>query len=126
MSEMKKIDGILLHVEDLEASIKFYEDLLGLHRGWTDEENRMIGFVFPGNDTELVIHTDPTIPNPSFNIQVEDVEAYCKHLAEKGYKVLKEPFDVRCGRCASLADPSGNIIDIIDLTKFEGKPRYDE
>ncbi len=62
---MKKIDSILLHVEDLEASIKFYEDALGLHRGWTDEGNRMIGFVFPGNDTELVIHTDPGIPNPS-------------------------------------------------------------
>ncbi len=90
MSEMKKIDSILLHVEDLEASIKFYEDALGLHRGWTDEENRMIGFVFPGNDTELVIHTDPGIPNPSFSIQVEDVETYCKHLAEKGYNVLKE------------------------------------
>ena len=123
---MKKIDSILLYVEDLEASIKFYERALGLHRGWIDEENRMIGFVFPGNDTELVIHTDPGVPTPSFSIQVEDVETYCKNLAEKGYKVLKEPFDVRCSMYASLTDPSGNIIDIIDLTKFEGKPRYDE
>ena len=40
--------------------------------------------------------------------------------------MLIEPFDVQYGKCASLADPSGNIIDIIDLTKFEGKPRYDE
>lgn len=44
---------------------------------------------------------------------------------DKGHAVVKEPFEVRCGKYAILADPDGNELPIIDLTRFGSKPMYD-
>ena len=124
MDGLRKIDCVMLRVDDLEASASFYEDVMGLKRAWTDTENNMIGFLFPENNSELVIHMDQSLPNPSQSFSVDDVEAFCRSYREKGYHVLVEPFEVRCGLCAVLLDPDGNGLEIIDLTKFGGVPRY--
>jgi predicted enzyme related to lactoylglutathione lyase len=125
MAGLRKIDCIMMRVADLASSARFYEEVMGLRRAWTDAENQMVGFLFPGNDSELVIHTGPTQDNPSYSFSVEDVVEFCDRFRERGYKVLMEPFEVRCGMYAVLADPDGNRINIIDLTKFGGEPRYD-
>jgi predicted enzyme related to lactoylglutathione lyase len=83
----------------------------------------MIGLLFPINDTELVIHTDESIPNPNVSFQVGNVEEFIEEHKNKG-KALMEPFDIRCGKCAIIQDPDGNNIEIMDITKFV-KPRYD-
>jgi predicted enzyme related to lactoylglutathione lyase len=126
MNKLLKIDNIMFFVKDLEKASKFYENVLGLKRVWTDKKNKMIGFVFDESDSEIVIHGDPEIPNPDFSFLVENVEQFCEEYREKGYSLIREPFDVRCGKFAILADPDGNAIPIIDLTKFGNKPRYDE
>jgi len=125
MPGLRKIDSVMVRVTDLDASARFYEEVMGLKRAWTDTENQMIGFLFPGNDSELVIHTDPKLSSPSYSFSVEDVVEFCERFREQGYTVLMEPFEVRCGMYAVLADPDGNRINIIDLKKFGGEPRYD-
>jgi len=126
MNRLLKIDNIMFFVKDLEKASKFYENVLGLKRVWTDKKNKMIGFVFDESDSEIVIHGDPEIPNPDFSFLVENVEQFCEEYRKKGYSLIREPFDVRCGKFAILADPDGNAIPIIDLMKFDNKPRYDE
>jgi len=74
---------------------------MGLRRTWTDAENRMIGFLFPGNDSELVIHTDAMLERPSYSFSVEGVVDFCDGFRERGYTVLVEPFEVRCGSTRS-------------------------
>ena len=64
--------------------------------------------------------------NPDFSFLVDDVEKFCNDYQKKGHTVIKEPFEVRCGKYAVLADPDGNEIPIIDLTKFGNKPKYDQ
>ena len=122
---MLKIDNIAFFVKDLEKAAIFYEDVLGLKRVWTDSERGMIGFVFPQSDSEIVIHNDSTLPNPDFSFLVENVENFCGEFRKQGYQVLFGPVEVRCGKFATLSDPDGNKIPIIDLTKFGGKVRYD-
>jgi predicted enzyme related to lactoylglutathione lyase len=122
---LRKIDNVTVRVADLEASARFYEEAMGLRRAWTDPENQMIGFLFPGNDSELVIHMGPAQDNPSYSFSVEDVVEFCERFKGMGYTVLVEPFEVRCGMYAVLSDPDGNRINIIDLKKFGGEPRYD-
>ncbi|MCK4582844.1 VOC family protein [Candidatus Bathyarchaeota archaeon] len=124
MDGLRKIDCVMFRVVDLEASASFFEGVMGLRRAWTDTENNMIGFLFPENNSELVIHMDPSLPNPSQSFSVDDVEEFCRSYREKGYKVLIEPFEVRCGLYAVLLDPDGNRLEIIDLTKFGGVPQY--
>ena len=121
---LKKIDAVLLRVSDLEKTADFYVDVMGLKRGWTDKEHKMVGLLFPGNDTELVLHCDESLPDPNVSYQVEDVQEFVKDYRNKGYKVLVEPFDIRCGKCAILEDPEGHSVEIMDITKF-GEPRYD-
>ena len=125
MHGLRKIDSVTMRVTDLEASARFYEEAMGLRRAWTDAENQMGGFLFPGNDSELVIHTTPELDSPPYSFSVDDVVEFCKKYREQGYAVLTEPFEVRCGMYAVLADPDGNRINIIDLKKFGEKPRYD-
>jgi len=122
---LRKIDSVMVRVTDLDSSARFYEEAMGLRRAWTDEEHQMVGFLFPGNDSELVIHTGPEPDSPPYSFSVEDVVGFCDRFRERGYKVLMEPFEVRCGMYAVLADLDGNRINIIDLTKFGGELRYD-
>lgn len=126
MNTFLKIDSIMFHVSNLEESAKFYRSVLGLRQVWTDQEQGMIGFSFQENDSEIVIHSDPSLPNPSFSFLVRNVEKFCDEYRKRGYSTVKEPFEVRCGKYAVLADPDGNELPIIDLTKFGDKPRYDE
>lgn len=121
---LKKIDAVMLRVKDLEKAAEFYLEIMGLKRGWTDEENQMLGLIFPGNDTELVLHRDENLPDPNVSYQVDDVMEFIEEYRQQGYKVLIEPFDIRCGKCAILEDPEGHSIEVMDITKF-GKPRYD-
>ncbi|MFX0052938.1 MAG: VOC family protein [Candidatus Hermodarchaeota archaeon] len=123
---LKKIDCVMFYVEDLVKSTKFYEEVLGLKIGWKDKEEEMVGFLLPENDSELVLHRDSNLPNPTISFQVENVEEFCTYYKEAGYKVVLEPIVVRCGKYAELQDPDGNRIPIIDLTKFGGKPRYEK
>lgn len=121
---LKKIDAVMLRVSDLEKTAEFYVNVMGLKRGWTDTENQMIGLLFPGNDTELVLHCDESLPDPNVSYQVDNVLLFVEKYERKGFKVLVEPFDIRCGKCAILEDLEGHSIEIMDITKF-GKPRYD-
>jgi len=121
---LRKIDAVLIKVKNLEKTAKFYTTLMGMKRGWTDTENQMIGLLFPDNDTELVLHCDDTLPNPNISYQVKDVLSFVEQYREAGYKVLREPFDIRCGKCAILQDPEGHNIEVMDITKF-GEPRFD-
>ena len=115
----------MFRVKDLDKAANFYQEQFGLKKVWTDRERKQVGFIFPDSDSEIVIHTDPSIPNPDFSFLVDDVVVFCEGYKRKGYKVIKEPFQVRPGKFAVLEDPDGNIIQIIDLTKFNNKPRYD-
>ena len=126
METFLKIDSIMFYVSDLEKSAKFYESVLGLKVGWTDKEEGMIGFLFHESDSEIVIHNNPDLPNPAFSFMVRDVEKFCDEYEKRGYRIVKGPFEVRCGNYAVLADPDGNELPIIDLTKFDNKPRYDK
>lgn len=126
LNSIQKVDAVMYLVEDIYEAARFYEEALGLRRGWTDDQNGMIGMLFPGNDTELVLHMDETMPNPNISYQVRDVLDFVERYKEQGYRVLVEPFEIRCGRCAVLENPYGGSVEVMDLTKFGGAPRFDE
>ncbi len=124
-NQLLKIDNLMFKVSDLDKSSEFYENILGLDKRWSDDQYKMVGFTFKDSDSEVVIHNDPALPQFDFSFLVESVEAFCEEVKLKGYKILREPFDVRPGKFAVLSDLDGNAIPIIDLTKFGGKPKYD-
>jgi len=126
MQKLLKIDNIMFYVKDLAKASEFYEKELGLKKAWHDEKQKMVGFIFEKSDSEIVIHSNPELPNPDFSFLVENVESFCNEHKQNGYKFLQEPMEVRCGKFAIITDLDGNKIPIIDLTKFGGEPKYDE
>jgi predicted enzyme related to lactoylglutathione lyase len=72
----------------------------------------------PESEAEIVLHDDPGIPRDcNVHYLVDDVTEAVAKLAATGCAVLVAPFEVRIGKCAVLADPFGNPLNLIDMTK---------
>lgn len=113
---LKKIDCIMIRVDDIEAATAFYTDTFGLRLHWRDEDST--GLVFPESDAEIVLHNDPGIPGRvEVHYLVDDVVSAVQTLQAKGCQVLVEPFDIVIGKCAVIQDPFGTRLCILDMTK---------
>jgi lactoylglutathione lyase len=116
MALLRKIDCVMLRVDDLAAARAFYERTLGLEPLWSDEHSVALGM--PESEAEIVLHDNPDIPaNCNVHYLVDNVNAAVEKLIAAGCKVLVPAFDVRIGKCAILRDPTGNALNILDMSK---------
>ncbi len=120
--KLLKIDNIMYKVKNLEKSINFYEKELGLKIAWTDKKNKMVGFVFSKSNSEIVITNNKKMPKFDFSFLVDSVDDFCRNFDGK---IIQKPIKVRCGKYAVISDLDNNKIPIIDLTKFDNKPKYE-
>lgn len=120
----KGISAITLFVEDLEAAREFYQTVFGLPVFYAGDTST----VFKIGDTLinlLTITSAPELIEPAtvagrnaghrfvFTITVDDVDAMCARLVERGVKLLNGPMDRPWGiRTASFVDPGGAIWEI--------------
>jgi len=118
----KKIDCVMIRVDDLSAAEKFYTEVFGLKPLW--REAGAVGMKMPETDAEIVLHNNPEIPNKvEVHYLVDDVVAAVKSYGEKGCRVLDAPFDVLIGKCVVIQDPFGTVICLLDLTSGQ-RPTY--
>jgi lactoylglutathione lyase len=118
----KKIDCVMIRVDDVAAGEKFYSEVFGLRPLW--REAGSVGLGLPETDAEIVLHNNADIPNKvEVHYLVDDVVAAVKTYAEKGCRVLVPPFDVPIGKCAVIRDPFETSICLLDLTSGR-RPRY--
>ena len=118
------IGAITLFVEDLDAAKEFYGRVFGLPVMYEDEnsavfkfENTLINLLKTSAAVELI---DPApVANrdagarAQFTLEVDDVDAMCAELAERGVELLNGPLDRPWGiRTASFRDPGGHIWEI--------------
>jgi catechol 2,3-dioxygenase-like lactoylglutathione lyase family enzyme len=117
-----KFDSIVLMVSDLERSIEFYRDKLGM-----SVRNKSEGFVAldagvvpfqlealsEATETfgaEAVLADREAGHRLALTVRVEDVDATYTELKGKGVKFIKAPTDMPWGhRNADFVDPDGNI-----------------
>lgn len=113
---LRKIDCIMIKVDDLETATKYYTDVFGLHPIWQDDTS--IGLGFPETDAEIVLHCDPNIPSKiEVYYLVDNVPSAVQALAQKGCTILVAPFDIPIGQCAIIKDPFDTILCILDMSK---------
>jgi len=118
----KKIDCVMVRVDEVASAEKFYAEVFGLKPLW--REAGAVGMGMPETDAEIVLHNNPEIPNRvEVHYLVDDVVAAVKSYGEKGCRVLVPPFDVLIGRCAVIQDPFGTAICILDLSSGR-RPAY--
>ena len=57
---LRKIDCIMVKVDDLDAAREYYIRVFGMHSSWRDATSA--GLRFPESDAEIVLHCIPGIP----------------------------------------------------------------
>jgi predicted enzyme related to lactoylglutathione lyase len=113
---LRKIDCIMIRVDDIEAAAQYYVTVFGLHPQWSGDGS--IGLVFPETDAEIVLHNDPGIPSSvEVHYLVDDIIAAVAHYEEQGCHILVAPFDITIGKCAVIRDPFGTRLCLLDMTK---------
>ncbi len=113
---LRKIDCVMVRVDDIEAAAAYYAEVFGLCPQWSGDDS--IGLVFPESDAEIVLHNDPNMPSSvEVHYLADDVVASVADYAAKGCRVLVEPFDITIGKCAVIQDPFGTRLCILDMTK---------
>jgi len=118
------IAAITLFVEDLESAKGFYQDVFLLPVFFEDSNSAV--FRFDGTLVNLLRTSEaPDLVAPAavaapdsgvrfqFTLGVEDVDAVCERLNERGVELLNGPMDRPWGiRTASFRDPGGHIWEI--------------
>lgn len=112
----------MVRVTDLEASLKFYCDALGLRQiKRTDHEKGRFTLVFlaaPGDEQaqiELTYNWDPEVYTGGRNFghvayQVDNIYSVCEKLMEQGVTILRPPRD---GHMAFVRSPDQISIELL-------------
>ncbi|HEV8618260.1 MAG TPA: VOC family protein [Candidatus Udaeobacter sp.] len=121
---VKKLLHTRYRVSDLEKTISFYKDVLGLEEVRRQTSGRGSQLVFlkaPGSDEEIEIckfdEAGPVVVGPDLThlaFEVEDLDEFAKKAAAKGYPLSDGPHSTGSGRIAFIDAPEGYEIELIE------------
>lgn len=111
---LQKVDAVTVPVPDLDAGLGFYRDSLGHELRWRNDQAGQAGLGLPGSDTEIVLTTRQAY-EPDWLVESADQAAAAIEAA--GGRVVTEPSDIPVGRVVVVADPFGNTLVLLDLSK---------
>ena len=122
----------LLHtryrVHDLEKTVTFYRDVLGLEetrRQTSGRGSQLVFFKAPGSDEEIEIckfdESGPVQVGPDLThlaFEVESIAEFAKHSAALGYPLSDGPHrSSRGGAIAFIDAPEGYEVELIEPAK---------
>src|SRR5262249_13128585 len=110
-----KLSYVHQPVQDLKAALTFYRERLGFEEAWREGDSTA-ALKLPGTEVQLLVDEDPNEEKAGPTFTVESVDAFYQEHKGKIH-FLFEPRDIPPGRYSAFADPSGNVIRLIDLTR---------
>jgi lactoylglutathione lyase len=131
MSKVGKLLHTRYRVNDLERTVKFYRDVLGLAEVRRHKSPRGSELVFlkaPGSEEEIELchfpASEPVQVQPDLThlaFEVESLDEFAKHLAKHGLKFSDGPTSSSGGSTIAFIDaPEGYEIELIQLGKASG------
>ena len=121
---VKKLLHTRYRVSDLEKTISFYKDVLGLEEVRRQTSGRGSQLVFlkaPDSDEEIEIckfdESGPVAVGPDLThlaFEVEDLDEFAKKAAAKDYPLSDGPHSTGTGRIAFIDAPEGYEIELIE------------
>lgn len=125
---VKKLLHTRYRVSDLEKTVDFYKNVLGLEetkRFTSGRGSQLVFFKAPGSE-ELIeickfdesgpVQVGPDLTHLAF--EVEDLEAFAKHAESKGYPLSDGPHQSSSGSVLAFIDaPEGYEIELIQPPK---------
>src|ERR1700757_562594 len=121
---VKKLLHTRYRVNDLEKTISFYKNVLGLQEVRRQTSGRGSQLVFlkaPGSEEEIEIckfdESGPVVVGPDLThlaFEVDDLEKFAKEAAAKGYPLSDGPHSTGTGKIAFVDAPEGYEIELIE------------
>ena len=118
------LGALTLFVEDVQAVSAFYADVLRLRQVFSDDVSTvfdlggtMLNVLEVAAASEVVAPARPAAvgdtPRMLLSLWVEDVDAVCQDLRERGVVLLNGPVDRPWGkRTAAFTDPAGTAWEV--------------
>lgn len=109
---------VSLNVDDVDAALDFYTDVLGLVAR-TDRPDFPFGGAWldaGGQQVHLIEGRPPAGLGQHFALLVEDLDATVAELRERGVEV-SDPGPVGTSRQAFLSDPAGNLVELHQVVR---------
>jgi lactoylglutathione lyase len=124
---IKKVGNVILAVKDLDRSLEFYHDVIGLpiknqRRSWIDlGTSGALLSLHPASLTAQ--HIGSSIENGiTIGFLVGDVASAIEELKSKGVRVHREIVEREAGKNAVVLDPDDYLISLFEPT-FKDKER---
>jgi predicted enzyme related to lactoylglutathione lyase len=111
---LRKVDAVTGRVPDLDAGLAFSVDGLGHDLRWRNDAIGQAAVALADSDTEIVLTTEHGYEP---NWLVDDVVEAAARIEAAGGQVLGPPVDIPVGRVGVVADPFGNVLVLVDLSK---------
>ena len=121
---VKKLLHTRYRVNDLEKTVSFYKNVLGLEELRRHKSGRGSQLVFlkaPNSDEEIEIckfdESGPVMVGPDLThlaFEVDDLDEFAKKAAAKGYPLSDGPHSTGTGRIAFIDAPEGYEIELIE------------
>jgi len=113
VTALRAVDCVRLPVPDLDAGLEFYRDRLGHELLWRSATAAAVRL--PDDDAELVLQVER--PEPEVDLLVGSVDQAVADVLAAGGTVADPATDIPVGRVARVADPFGNVLTILDLSR---------
>jgi lactoylglutathione lyase len=121
LTSFERIDYVILYVRDLDRSISFYRDVIGLPFKFS--ESGYAEFATEGTKFSLferarlpqLIGREPTEGEATMEVAflVHDVDLEAERLSRAGVALLSGPVDRPWGqRTVHLLDPDGHVVEL--------------
>jgi len=116
---IKKVGNVILAVKDLDKSLAFYHELIGLpiknqRRSWIDLGTS--GALISLHPASLTAeHTGSSLDNGiTIGFLVGDINSAVEELKSKGVKIYREISEREAGKNAIVLDPDDYLISLFE------------
>src|SRR6266508_2123916 len=121
---VKKLLHTRYRVKDLEKTVSFYKNILGLkelRRKTSGRGSQLVFLKAPEGDEEIEIckfdESGPIVVGPDLThlaFEVDDLESFAKHAEAKGHPLSDGPHSTGTGKIAFIDAPEGYEIELIE------------
>jgi lactoylglutathione lyase len=121
---IKKLLHTRYRVRDLEKTVSFYKDVLGLkelRRHTSDRGSQLVFLKAPEGDEEIEIckfdESGPVVVGSDLThlaFEVDDLEKFAREAAAKGYPLSDGPHSTGNSKIAFIDAPEGYEVELIE------------
>ena len=126
---IKRIGNIILEVKDLDTSIKFYHEVLGMpikneRWNWVDLGQQSGGMLSLHPASITTSHTNSTKENGILiGLTIGDLDSAIEELSAAKIEIFRDIQERQAGKNAVILDPDGYMISLFEPDFSESKDK---